>query len=69
MKVDSVREGHFAIDTSTYADALAVTVVFTNEEMTALLSAYNPNVGTSPSITDARPVLRAILNAALENRS
>jgi hypothetical protein len=34
-------------------------------ELQRLLAAYDPTVGTSPGVADARPVLRAILDAAL----
>jgi hypothetical protein len=34
-------------------------------ELQRLLAAYDPSSGTSPGVADARPVLRAILNAAI----
>ena len=34
-------------------------------EMATLLAAYDPTSGTSPSTATARPVLRALLDAAL----
>jgi hypothetical protein len=34
-------------------------------ELTRLLANYDPNSGTSPGVADARPVLRAILDAAI----
>lgn len=34
-------------------------------ELDRLLAAYDPSSGTSPSVSDARPVLRAILDAVL----
>lgn len=43
----------------------SVTTTYTLAEMQRLLAAYDPSSGTSPSVADARPVLRAILNAAL----
>lgn len=39
---------------------------FSDEELTELLSRYEPSSGTSPSVSDARPVLRALLDALLE---
>jgi hypothetical protein len=38
-------------------------------ELERLLAAYDPASGTSPTVGDARPVLRALLNAALERQS
>lgn len=43
-----------------------VGMTFTEPELAALLAAYDPSSGTSPSCGECRPVLRAILNAALE---
>lgn len=34
-------------------------------ELNRLLAAYDPNSGTSPGVADARPVLRAILDAVI----
>lgn len=36
-----------------------------NTELARLISAYDPAVGTSPAVGDARPVLRAILDAVI----
>lgn len=41
------------------------TLQFDVTELQRLLAAYDPTVGTSPGVADARPVLRAILDAAL----
>lgn len=35
-------------------------------ELERLIAAYDPNSATSPSVADARPILRAILDAVLE---
>jgi hypothetical protein len=43
-----------------------VMVQFDQTELDGLLAAYEPESGTSPSCGDCRPILRAILNAALE---
>jgi len=48
---------------------ISVCVRFSRAEFDRLLAAYDPNVGTSPAIGDARPVLRAILDAAIASRS
>jgi hypothetical protein len=42
-----------------------VGLTFTEPELAGLLASYDPTSGTSPGVADARPVLRAILNAAL----
>jgi hypothetical protein len=44
----------------------AVTTTYTLAEMQRLLAAYDPSVGTSPGVADARPVLRSQLNAVIE---
>ena len=41
----------------------SVCVRIEKAELDRLLAAYDPNSGTSPSVSDARPVLRAILDA------
>lgn len=38
-------------------------------ELDRLLAAYDPNSGTSPSVADARPVLRSILDTVLAQRA
>lgn len=46
----------------------SVVVRIDKAELDRLLAAYDPNSSTSPSVSDARPVLRAILDAVLANR-
>jgi hypothetical protein len=41
------------------------TIWFTETELAGLLSRYDSNSSTSPSVSDARPVLRALLDALL----
>jgi hypothetical protein len=43
----------------------AVTTTYTLAEMADLLSRYEPTSGTSPSVGDARPTTRTVLNAVL----
>lgn len=43
----------------------SVTTTYTLAEMQRLLAAYEPASGTSPTVGDARPVLRSELNAVL----
>lgn len=42
-----------------------VGLTFTESELAALLSRYDPASGTSPSTAVCRPVVRALLDAAL----
>jgi hypothetical protein len=46
-----------------YGSGWVVAVAYTDEEMTALLAAYDPASGTSPSATVCRPIARCTLNA------
>ena len=43
----------------------SVVVRIDKVELDRLLAAYDPASGTSPSVADARPVLRAILDAVI----
>lgn len=47
------------------AQGRSVSLWFDEAELQRLLAAYDPNSGTSPSVSDARPVLRGILDAVL----
>jgi hypothetical protein len=69
MQVSSVLSGDLPLGNDSYGPGTAVTICFSQEELERLLAAYEPNSGTSPTIGDARPVLRAILNAVLERQS
>lgn len=42
-----------------------VTLTYTDAEMVDLLSRYEPTSGTSPTVGDARPTTRTVLNAVL----
>ncbi len=44
----------------------SVCVRIERSELDRLLAAYDPASGTSPGVADARPVLRAILDAVIE---
>jgi hypothetical protein len=48
-----------------YGSGWVVAVAYTDEEMADLLSRYTPGVGTSPGVTDARPVARCTFDAVL----
>lgn len=51
-------------DAETGTPIVSFNVRFEKVELERLLAAYDPNSGTSPGVADARPVLRAILNAS-----
>jgi hypothetical protein len=41
-------------------------VTYTDDEMAELLSAYDPESGTSPTVAHCRPTVREILDAVKE---
>jgi hypothetical protein len=49
----------------TYSAGWAVTVAYTDEEVLALLAAYDPTSPTSPSATVCRPTMRTVLDAVI----
>jgi hypothetical protein len=51
------------------AEGRSVVVWLESAELTRLLAAYDPNSGTSPSVADARPVLREILDAVIAGQA
>jgi hypothetical protein len=53
----------------TPAEGTPLSLWIEGSELDRLLAAYDPSSGTSPSVSDARPVLRAILDAVLAARS
>jgi hypothetical protein len=59
------QEGRQLDDVGTDAMGSVFNVWIEDAELQRLLAAYDPSVGTSPGVADSRPVLRAILNAAL----
>jgi len=50
------------------SEGLILTLWLEKVELDRLLAAYDPNSGTSPSVSEARPVLRAILNAVFSSQ-
>jgi hypothetical protein len=48
-----------------YTAGWLVGTFYTKEEMEDLLSRYTPGVGTSPGVTDARPIARCNFDAVL----
>jgi hypothetical protein len=59
------QEGRQLDEVGTDAVGSLFSVWVEDAELQRLLASYDPAVGTSPGVADARPVLRAILNAAL----
>ena len=52
-----------------YESGWIVSIAYTDAEMADLLSRYDPTSGTSPSVGDARPTTRTVLNAVLATQS
>lgn len=46
-------------------EVVVVSFAIEKSELARLQAAYDPNSSTSPSVSDARPVLRALLDALL----
>lgn len=59
------QEGRQLDEVGTEAVGSLFNVWIEDAELHRLLAPYDPAVGTSPGVADARPALRAILNAAL----
>jgi hypothetical protein len=59
------QEGRQIDDVGTSGWGTLFGVWIEEAELQRLLAAYDPSSGTSPGVADARPVLRAILNAAI----
>ena len=59
------QEGRQIDDVGTSGWGTLFNVWIEEAELQRLLAAYDPSSGTSPGVADARPVLRAILNAAI----
>lgn len=61
-----VRKTSVFDDNWEVVDGWQVIVTYTDDEMSELLANYDPESGTSPSVADSRPTVRAILNAVKE---
>jgi hypothetical protein len=66
VRIISTRESGVFDNDDQWCEGYEIFLSFTKEEMDSLLAAYDPLSGTSPSVADARPVLRAILDKILE---
>lgn len=63
MKVDSCFQGIFNTSGESYEEGWGVQIVLTDVEVAALLAAYDPNSGTSPSAAVSREIARPIAEA------
>jgi len=63
MKVDACYPGGFQTQPEVYNDGWRVEIVFSDEEVFALLAAYEPSSGTSPSAADSRVIARTVAEA------
>jgi hypothetical protein len=63
MKVDACHPGGFQTQPEVYSDGWRVEVVFSDEEVFALLAAYEPSSNTSPSAGDSRVIARTVAEA------
>ena len=61
----NASQAEIPLPDGSYSSGWVVAVAYTDEEMADLLSRYTPGVGTSPSVTDARPVARCTFDAVL----
>jgi len=63
MKVDACHPGGFQTHPEVYRDGWAVTLVFSEDEVTELLAQYEPASNTSPSAADSRVIARTVAEA------
>lgn len=63
MKIDSVSYGNFPINEEVNDDGVAVTIIFSEDEVETLLSIYDPTYVSSPTAGDCRPIVRLILDS------
>ena len=63
MKIDSVNYGNFQVEEEMNDDGVAVTIIFSENEVETLLSLYDPTYVSSPTAADCRPIVRMILDS------
>jgi len=66
MRADFGQRAMVQDASGNFVDGYLITVSMTEAEANDLLSRYEPGVGTSPGVADARPVARVILNEVIE---
>jgi len=69
MQIDHCFQGIFQTSPETYEEGWAIQVVFSEDEVALITSAYDPASSTSPSTAVCRPIVRAILNAIIARES
>ena len=65
MIIISTRRAGVFDEHGVYSEGWEQLISFSDAEMAELLAAYDPESGTSPSVSTARPVLRELLDAVL----
>jgi hypothetical protein len=63
MEVGTIQTLNAVEDDGSEVIVYFVPLILTKAEADDLVSRYDPNSGTSPSVADARPLARVILNA------
>jgi hypothetical protein len=61
----NANQAEIPLPDGSYGSGWVVSLAYTDAEMADLLSRYEPTSGTSPSVSDARPTTRTVLNAVL----
>jgi len=65
MKITNINNAGVFDENDAYNEGWEMVLTFTEDEISGLLSRYDSQSGTSPSVSDARPVLREILDAVI----
>jgi hypothetical protein len=68
MKITNINNAGVFDENNAYHEGWEMVLTFTEDEISVLLSRYDSQSGTSPSVSDARPVLRDILDAVILKR-
>jgi predicted DNA binding protein len=63
MRIDDCHYGGYQTHPEIYRDGWAVTLVLSDDEVTELLSQYEPASNTSPSAADSRVIARTVAEA------
>lgn len=69
MKAEFGQKAVVQDGSGNFVDGYLITVAVSEVEANDLLSRYDPGVGTSPGVADARPVARVIFNEIIEIQS
>jgi len=63
MRVDACFNGEYQTEPEVYTSGWSITFVMSEDEVTTLLAAYDPNSGTSPTAAVSREIARPIAEA------